>query len=113
MSELYTEDVFDLSGSRCQQLCVKLEPRGLLYIKLSLQEKWDTQVHNPTAAADTCSTGHLGGVTSSCSYGLFSKYHNSKTLNIVTTYIMVKVSFHIFFTHKVKYLKPFLLFSFW
>ncbi|CAJ1081287.1 LOW QUALITY PROTEIN: rho GTPase-activating protein SYDE1 [Xyrichtys novacula] len=30
-------------GSRCQQLCVKLEPRGLLYFKLSLQEKWDTQ----------------------------------------------------------------------
>ncbi|XP_074520101.1 rho GTPase-activating protein SYDE1 [Halichoeres trimaculatus] len=30
-------------GSRCQQLCVKLEPRGLLYVKLSLQEKWDTQ----------------------------------------------------------------------
>lgn len=56
MSELYTEDVFGLSGSRCQQLCVKLEPRGLLYIKLSLQEKWDTQVQNPTAAADTCST---------------------------------------------------------
>ncbi|XP_042337976.1 rho GTPase-activating protein SYDE1-like, partial [Plectropomus leopardus] len=31
-------------GSRSQQLCVKLEPRGLLYVKLSLQEKWDTQV---------------------------------------------------------------------
>ncbi|XP_051275795.1 rho GTPase-activating protein SYDE1 [Dicentrarchus labrax] len=30
-------------GSRSQQLCVKLEPRGLLYVKLSLQEKWDTQ----------------------------------------------------------------------
>lgn len=31
-------------ASRSQQLCVKLEPRGLLYVKLSLQEKWDTQV---------------------------------------------------------------------
>ncbi|XP_068615014.1 rho GTPase-activating protein SYDE1 [Brachionichthys hirsutus] len=30
-------------GSRSQQLCVKLEPRGLLYIKLSLQEKWEPQ----------------------------------------------------------------------
>ncbi|XP_068161970.1 rho GTPase-activating protein SYDE1 [Antennarius striatus] len=30
-------------GSRSQQLCVKLEPRGLLYVKLSLQEKWDTK----------------------------------------------------------------------
>ncbi|XP_029283585.1 rho GTPase-activating protein SYDE1 isoform X2 [Cottoperca gobio] len=30
-------------GSRSQQLCVKLEPRGLLYVKVSLQEKWDTQ----------------------------------------------------------------------
>ncbi|KAM8837175.1 rho GTPase-activating protein SYDE1 isoform 5-T5 [Spinachia spinachia] len=30
-------------GSRSQQLSVKLEPRGLLYVKLSLQEKWDTQ----------------------------------------------------------------------
>ncbi|XP_017294690.1 rho GTPase-activating protein SYDE1 isoform X2 [Kryptolebias marmoratus] len=30
-------------GSRTQQLCVKLEPRGLLYVKLTLQEKWDTQ----------------------------------------------------------------------
>ncbi|XP_034415339.1 rho GTPase-activating protein SYDE1 isoform X2 [Cyclopterus lumpus] len=30
-------------GSRSQQLCVKLEPRGLLYVKLSLQENWDTQ----------------------------------------------------------------------
>lgn len=31
-------------ASRSQQLCVKLEPRGLLYVKLSLQERWDTQV---------------------------------------------------------------------
>ncbi|MEQ2288917.1 hypothetical protein AMECASPLE_027864 [Ameca splendens] len=30
-------------GSRSQQLCLKLEPRGLLYVKLTLQEKWDTQ----------------------------------------------------------------------
>ncbi|XP_056879657.1 rho GTPase-activating protein SYDE1 isoform X2 [Takifugu flavidus] len=30
-------------ATRSQQLCVKLEPRGLLYVKLSLQEKWDTQ----------------------------------------------------------------------
>ncbi|XP_030611766.1 rho GTPase-activating protein SYDE1 isoform X2 [Archocentrus centrarchus] len=36
-------------GSRSQQLCVKLEPRGLLYIKLSLQEKWDTQPNSDTA----------------------------------------------------------------
>lgn len=33
-----------VSATRSQQLCVKLEPRGLLYVKLSLQEKWDTQV---------------------------------------------------------------------
>ncbi|XP_051927633.1 rho GTPase-activating protein SYDE1 [Hippocampus zosterae] len=30
-------------GSRSQQLCVKLEPRGLLYIKMSLREQWDIQ----------------------------------------------------------------------
>ncbi|XP_071375381.1 rho GTPase-activating protein SYDE1, partial [Centroberyx affinis] len=30
-------------GCRSQQLCVKLEPRGLLYVKLSLREQWDTQ----------------------------------------------------------------------
>ncbi|XP_035987938.1 rho GTPase-activating protein SYDE1 isoform X1 [Fundulus heteroclitus] len=30
-------------GSRSQQLCLKLEPRGLLFVKLTLQEKWDTQ----------------------------------------------------------------------
>ncbi|CAN9508821.1 unnamed protein product [Ophioblennius macclurei] len=30
-------------GSRSQQLCVKLEPRGLLYLKLSLQESWEPQ----------------------------------------------------------------------
>ncbi|XP_075996910.1 rho GTPase-activating protein SYDE1 [Genypterus blacodes] len=30
-------------GCRSQQLCIKLEPRGLLYIKLSLQEQWNTQ----------------------------------------------------------------------
>lgn len=35
---------FYAAGSRSQQLCVKLEPRGLLYVKLSLQERWDTQV---------------------------------------------------------------------
>ncbi|XP_069543512.1 rho GTPase-activating protein SYDE1 isoform X1 [Brachyistius frenatus] len=40
-------------GSRSQQLCVKLEPRGLLYVKLSLQEKWDTQ---PSADASTPAT---------------------------------------------------------
>ncbi|XP_030631483.1 rho GTPase-activating protein SYDE1 [Chanos chanos] len=28
-------------GSRCQQLCVKLEPRGLLYVKLTLLEQWE------------------------------------------------------------------------
>uniref|UniRef100_A0A3Q0T0T7 Rho GTPase-activating protein SYDE1 n=1 Tax=Amphilophus citrinellus TaxID=61819 RepID=A0A3Q0T0T7_AMPCI len=31
------------------QLCVKLEPRGLLYIKLSLQEKWDTDTATPSS----------------------------------------------------------------
>ncbi|XP_020511530.1 rho GTPase-activating protein SYDE1 [Labrus bergylta] len=36
-------------GSRCQQLCVKLEPRGLIYVKLSLQEKWDTQPSSDTS----------------------------------------------------------------
>ncbi|KAK5850348.1 hypothetical protein PBY51_001237 [Eleginops maclovinus] len=30
-------------GSRSQQLCVKLEPRGLIYLKLSLHENWDNQ----------------------------------------------------------------------
>uniref|UniRef100_H3CA25 Rho GTPase-activating protein SYDE1 n=1 Tax=Tetraodon nigroviridis TaxID=99883 RepID=H3CA25_TETNG len=35
-------------ASRSQQLCVKLEPRGLLYVKLSLQEKWDTSSAAPT-----------------------------------------------------------------
>ncbi|KAJ8246248.1 hypothetical protein GJAV_G00265460 [Gymnothorax javanicus] len=28
-------------GSRSQQLCVKLEPRGLMYVKLTLLEQWD------------------------------------------------------------------------
>ncbi|XP_031416427.1 rho GTPase-activating protein SYDE1 [Clupea harengus] len=28
-------------GSRCQQLCVRLEPRGLLYVKLTLLEQWE------------------------------------------------------------------------
>ncbi|XP_064179600.1 rho GTPase-activating protein SYDE1 [Anguilla rostrata] len=28
-------------SSRSQQLCVKLEPRGLLYVKLTLLEQWD------------------------------------------------------------------------
>ncbi|XP_028990609.1 rho GTPase-activating protein SYDE1 isoform X2 [Betta splendens] len=37
-------------GSRSQQLCVKLEPRGLLYVKLSLQEKWDTQPNSDSSA---------------------------------------------------------------
>ncbi|KAK2820742.1 hypothetical protein Q5P01_023701 [Channa striata] len=36
-------------GGRSQQLCVKLEPRGLLYLKLSLQEKWDTQPSSDTS----------------------------------------------------------------
>ncbi|XP_044193549.1 rho GTPase-activating protein SYDE1 [Thunnus albacares] len=36
-------------GSRSQQLCVKLEPRGLLYVKLLLQEKWDTQPSTDTS----------------------------------------------------------------
>ncbi|XP_077594660.1 rho GTPase-activating protein SYDE1 isoform X2 [Stigmatopora nigra] len=30
-------------GSRCQRLCVQLEPKGLLYIKLSLREHRDAQ----------------------------------------------------------------------
>ncbi|XP_063078073.1 rho GTPase-activating protein SYDE1 isoform X2 [Engraulis encrasicolus] len=29
-------------GSRCQQLCVRLEPRGLLYVKLTLLEQWES-----------------------------------------------------------------------
>nr|XP_057923582.1 rho GTPase-activating protein SYDE1 [Doryrhamphus excisus] len=36
-------------GSRSQQLCVKLEPRGLLYIKLFLQEQWDMQLDRTSA----------------------------------------------------------------
>ncbi|XP_019963070.2 rho GTPase-activating protein SYDE1 [Paralichthys olivaceus] len=36
-------------GSRSQQLCVKLEPQGLLYVKLSLHEKWDKQVNTDTS----------------------------------------------------------------
>ncbi|XP_061667273.1 rho GTPase-activating protein SYDE1 [Syngnathoides biaculeatus] len=40
-------------GSRSQQLCVKLEPTGLLYIKVSLQEQWDMQfVSKSTAPAN-------------------------------------------------------------
>ncbi|XP_007578890.1 rho GTPase-activating protein SYDE1 [Poecilia formosa] len=40
-------------GSRSQQLCLKLEPRGLLYVKLTLQEKWDTQHgRDPSAPAN-------------------------------------------------------------
>lgn len=35
---------FCVSATRSQQLGVKLEPRGVLYVKLSLQEKWVTQV---------------------------------------------------------------------
>lgn len=46
---------FCVSASRSQQLCVKLEPRGLLYVKLSLQEKWDTQVDERTACVCYCS----------------------------------------------------------
>ncbi|XP_041830214.1 rho GTPase-activating protein SYDE1 [Melanotaenia boesemani] len=37
-------------GSRSQQLCLKLEPRGLLYVKLSLQEKWDTQTNGDASS---------------------------------------------------------------
>ncbi|XP_008298992.1 rho GTPase-activating protein SYDE1 [Stegastes partitus] len=44
-------------GSRSQQLCVKLEPRGLLYVKLSLQEKWDTQ-----PSADSSTPANVFGV---------------------------------------------------
>ncbi|XP_054624177.1 rho GTPase-activating protein SYDE1 isoform X2 [Dunckerocampus dactyliophorus] len=36
-------------GSRSQRLCVKLEPRGLLYIKLFLQEQWDMQFDRTSA----------------------------------------------------------------
>uniref|UniRef100_A0A8C4TDK1 Rho GTPase-activating protein SYDE1 n=1 Tax=Erpetoichthys calabaricus TaxID=27687 RepID=A0A8C4TDK1_ERPCA len=31
----------NLTGSRSQQLAVKLEPRGLLYVKMTLVEQWD------------------------------------------------------------------------
>ncbi|XP_029933227.1 rho GTPase-activating protein SYDE1 [Myripristis murdjan] len=36
-------------GCRSQQLCVKLEPRGLLYVKLSLREQWNTQPSSDTS----------------------------------------------------------------
>lgn len=44
-----------VSATRSQQLCVKLEPRGLLYVKLSLQEKWDAQVDESAACVHCCS----------------------------------------------------------
>uniref|UniRef100_A0A3Q3D5K7 Synapse defective Rho GTPase homolog 1 n=1 Tax=Hippocampus comes TaxID=109280 RepID=A0A3Q3D5K7_HIPCM len=44
------------TGSRNQQLCVKLEPRGLLYIKMSLREQWDIQV----AASSTAPANVFG-----------------------------------------------------
>ncbi|KAM9837752.1 rho GTPase-activating protein SYDE1 [Aulostomus maculatus] len=44
-------------ASRSQQLCVKLEPRGLLYVKLSLQENWD----NPPSS-DTSLPANVFGV---------------------------------------------------
>ncbi|KAM6951783.1 rho GTPase-activating protein SYDE1-like [Aplochiton taeniatus] len=37
-------------ASRSQQLCVKLEPRGLLYVKLSLQEQWQSPSRPSDAA---------------------------------------------------------------
>ncbi|XP_035468733.2 rho GTPase-activating protein SYDE1 [Scophthalmus maximus] len=39
-------------GSRSQQLCVKLEPTGLLYVKLSLQEQWDTKISTDTSPSN-------------------------------------------------------------
>lgn len=39
---LYPPPLFSLPpASRTQQLCVKLEPRGLLYVKLTLLEQWE------------------------------------------------------------------------
>ncbi|XP_067101595.1 rho GTPase-activating protein SYDE1 [Osmerus mordax] len=35
-------------ASRSQQLCVRLEPRGLLYVKLTLQEQWDPPSPRPS-----------------------------------------------------------------
>ncbi|KAG7491398.1 hypothetical protein MATL_G00003280 [Megalops atlanticus] len=35
-------------GSRSQQLCVKLEPRGLLYVKLTLLEQWEPPSPRPS-----------------------------------------------------------------
>ncbi|KAL4648588.1 rho GTPase-activating protein SYDE1-like [Arapaima gigas] len=35
-------------ASRSQQLCVKLEPRGVLYVKLTLLEQWETPVPRPS-----------------------------------------------------------------
>ncbi|XP_077407845.1 rho GTPase-activating protein SYDE1 isoform X2 [Vanacampus margaritifer] len=37
-------------GSRSRQLCVKLEPSGLLYIKLSLREQWHMQFASKSSA---------------------------------------------------------------
>ncbi|XP_029954591.1 rho GTPase-activating protein SYDE1-like isoform X1 [Salarias fasciatus] len=44
-------------GSRSQQLCVKLEPRGLLYLKLSLQESWE-----PQSSTDSSTPASVFGV---------------------------------------------------
>ncbi|XP_048870624.1 rho GTPase-activating protein SYDE1 isoform X2 [Brienomyrus brachyistius] len=35
-------------GSRSQQLCVKLDPRGLLYVKLTLLEQWEPAPPRPS-----------------------------------------------------------------
>ncbi|XP_056153622.1 rho GTPase-activating protein SYDE1 [Lampris incognitus] len=49
-------------ASRCQQLCVKLEPRGLLYVKLSLQEQWESPSALPQANSDPLSPSSVFGV---------------------------------------------------
>lgn len=59
-----------VSATRSQQLCVKLEPRGLLYVKLSLQEKWDTQVEKRAACVHDCSI--TTGIVSHCLLTLLS-----------------------------------------
>ncbi|XP_077482910.1 rho GTPase-activating protein SYDE1 isoform X2 [Stigmatopora argus] len=48
-------------GSRCQRLCVQLEPKGLLYIKLSLREQRDAQCGDG-AGGDPAAPSKLFGV---------------------------------------------------
>ncbi|KAM4623302.1 rho GTPase-activating protein SYDE1 [Polymixia lowei] len=47
---------------RSQQLCVKLEPRGLLYVKLSLQEQWNPPSTVPQTNSDLSTPPSVFGV---------------------------------------------------